>query len=126
MTIRVRPANANRYTTAVLRDRSTGLPPSFSLGDVASAAEGSSQFENVIDAKEVAFLRQRRAFRAIAQGDLIRYRGQFVVAKDGQIVDHDHDLVVLSGRFFAQHPNDSVYVTFVDGPALQINTPFFQ
>jgi hypothetical protein len=86
----------------------------------------TDQTAKVTELGEVEFRRQKRAFEAILPAQLSQYSGQFVISKDGQILDHDLDLVSLTNRFFGQHRDAQVYITRVGGmPEIRIDTPFF-
>jgi hypothetical protein len=65
--------------------------------------------------------RQRDAFLAIPKADLLRYAGEFVLTRDGRVVDHDRDLVALTSR----SGTAPVYITRVgEDIEVGIDTPF--
>lgn len=71
------------------------------------------------------FERQRNAFLAVPKADLLRYTGQFVLSRDGRIVDHDRDLGALTRRSVQRFGTAPVYITKA-GEDFEINieTPF--
>lgn len=84
---------------------------SFVLGTSVGA---SSTWISVTDSiLNVNFEIQKAAFMAIPPLMLVPYSGQWVVSRDGQIVDSDHDLQELSRRFFDANGTVSVYITRV-------------
>jgi hypothetical protein len=75
---------------------------------------------------ELEFQQQKEAFLAIPPLLLAQYQNQFVVSHNGEILDQDPDLPTLTGRFFAQHEDLSVYIAKVgDTIRATIDTPFF-
>ena len=71
------------------------------------------------------FERQKAAFQAIPPIILVPYSGEWVVSRDGQIVDHDTDLQVLSNRFFTAHGDVDVFIIKVgQRRSSRIRTPF--
>ncbi len=67
------------------------------------------------------FERQRNAFLTIPKADLFRYAGEFVLSRDGQVVDHDRDLIALTSR----SGTAPVYITRVgEDLEMGIATPF--
>jgi hypothetical protein len=67
------------------------------------------------------FERQRDAFLAIPEADLLRFAGEFVLSRDGRIVDHDRDLVALTSR----SGTAPVYITRAgEDLEMGIDTPF--
>ncbi len=79
-----------------------------------------------ISDQEMAFLKQKEAFERIPPLDKIRYKGQYVVSQNGQIVDHDADLVALTRRFFGHGERTAVYITKIGGEPAVIDTPFLE
>jgi hypothetical protein len=75
------------------------------------------------DGSNSGFEQQKAAFRRIPESERERYKGRFVVSRDGVIVDHDVDLVALSRRFFAQHGKVPVYITRIGKP-VRMRSPF--
>jgi hypothetical protein len=76
---------------------------------------------------DLEFERQKTAFQRIPRSVLRRYKGQYVVAHNGQIVDHDANLTVLGQRFFDSHGDIAVYITRVDKTKpVKIRTPFLR
>lgn len=80
-----------------------------------------------ISDRERVFLEQKEAYEDIPPLGKIRYKGQYVVSQNGQIVDHDADLVALTRRFFGQFgEHTAVYITRVGGGTPEVfDTPFF-
>jgi hypothetical protein len=75
---------------------------------------------------ELEFEQQKEAFLAIPPLFLAQYQNQFVVSRNGEILDQDPDLPTLTGRFFAQHEDLPVYIAKVgDTIRATIDTPFF-
>ena len=73
------------------------------------------------------FERQKEAFQNIPHESLTGYLGEFVVSRDGEIIDHDSDLVRLGRRFFGQYGDIAVYIARVGDPIqVTIRTPFFK
>jgi hypothetical protein len=72
---------------------------------------------------ETDFERQKRLFLGIPLTDRERYRGRFVVSRDGVIVDDDADLVELTHRFFGHHGKVPVYITRIGKP-IRMPSPF--
>jgi hypothetical protein len=70
---------------------------------------------------------QKDAFEAIPPIILAQYQGQFVVSRDGRILDSGNDLPELTKRFFDKHGKVHVYITRIP-PAIpeQVLTPFFE
>jgi hypothetical protein len=62
------------------------------------------------------FEQQKEAFKRIPPGEFEQYNNQFVAARDGAIVDHDEDLVVLTGRFFDRYGDVPVYIKKIGEP----------
>jgi hypothetical protein len=76
---------------------------------------------------ETEYERQERLFHMISQAVLGQYQGQFVVSRNGEIVDSDTDLTRLGRRFFGEHGDVSVYITKAGGPIeVTIATPFIR
>jgi hypothetical protein len=68
---------------------------------------------------------QKAAFSRIGRLFLYPYSGQWVVSRDGHIVDSDSDLQALSRRFFEANGDVDVYITKVGvAQASRIRTPF--
>lgn len=77
--------------------------------------------------KDTEFERQKEAFKSIPPIFLAPYRGQFVAACNGAIVDSDNDLGALGRRFFEKHGDVPVYMTKVgDTIMVRIPTPFLR
>jgi|ERR1700733_8707699 hypothetical protein len=75
------------------------------------------------EASNPGFEQQKAAFRRIPESERERYKGRFVVSRDGVIVDHDIDLVELGRRFFGQHGKVPVYITRIGKP-VRMRSPF--
>jgi hypothetical protein len=70
------------------------------------------------------FEEQKKAFLRIPTGQLVQYRNEFIVSRDGHIVDHDEDLSALTNRFFSRSGSVPVYITRVGGPLqVTLRTP---
>ncbi|HKV41221.1 MAG TPA: hypothetical protein VJX67_18590 [Blastocatellia bacterium] len=70
------------------------------------------------------FEEQKKAFSVIAADQLVRYTNEFVISRNGQIVDHDKDLSILTNRFFTRSGTVPVYITRVGGPLqVTLRTP---
>lgn len=75
---------------------------------------------------EIEFWNQKQAFLALPPAVLRPYVDQFVIAHNGQILDHDPNLQVLTSRFFRQVGDLPVYITRIGGDLeVRIDTPFF-
>src|SRR6186713_992386 len=61
-------------------------------------------------AAEDEFEVQKQAFQRIPASTLARYSGKWVVSRDGQIVDSDFDLQLLSRRYFDANGDVDVYI----------------
>lgn len=74
------------------------------------------------------FWLEKQAFGMIPNDRLMQYEGMFVASKDGNIVDSDPELEVLTDRFFSKFGDVPVYMTKVGGDEddLRIDTPFFE
>ena len=71
------------------------------------------------------FERQRAAFLAIPKAELRRYAGEFVLSKDGAIVDHDPTMGELTRRSVERFGSAPVYFTKVgEDVEVRIDTPF--
>jgi hypothetical protein len=70
-----------------------------------------------------AFEIQKKAFQEIPARVLAQYEHQFVISRDGQIIDSDFDLPTLTRRFFKRRRRSSVYITRVGGTAAVIGSP---
>jgi hypothetical protein len=83
-------------------------------------------YPNPMTQAEKEFLEQKEAFLNIPPLLLEEYHGQHVVSHNGQILDHDPDILTLVDRFFATHGDMPVYITKI-GPEEEqwIVTPFF-
>lgn len=76
---------------------------------------------------ELEYWTQKQAFLLIPKDQRLRYSGQFVVARDGRIMDSDADLATLVNRFFSRFGDAPAYVTKIDGAIdFHIATPFFE
>jgi hypothetical protein len=118
-----------------------GLPPSFMKMDMtlcigpfegfSAVAWSSLRKDEVhdIDPAEEEFNRQEQAFNAKAENEplfLSPYQGKFVIAYNGEILEHDSDLQSLSTRFFSKNPDIPAIIKKIgDNPPLIIDTPFF-
>jgi hypothetical protein len=79
-----------------------------------------------LDEKEREFRRQKELFLAIEPLFLAPYEGQYVISRNGVIVDHDTDLPTLTQRFVRQHGYVPIYISRIGKPMeLIIDTPFF-
>lgn len=77
--------------------------------------------------REKEFDRQKEAFSGISPELLEPHKGRFVASRNGEIVDSDDDLTVLTGRFFREHGDVPVYITKVGEPIqATIKTPLFR
>lgn len=77
------------------------------------------------DEDDVEFEQQRLAFRMIPSAHLVRYAGEFVLSRDGQIVDHDVDLAALTRRSMETLGDIPVYIEKVGEEfEIRIDTPF--
>lgn len=83
-----------------------------------------AQTEN-LTSSEREFREQERLFQQITPLFLEPYRGLYIAAHDGEIVDSDADLDTLTNRFFTENGDVPVYVTRV-GEEMEevIDTPF--
>ncbi len=81
--------------------------------------------EYVLSRAEMEFKQQEQAFRRILPLELVAFAGEYVVSRDGSIVDHDVDLPTLTNRFFSQYGDVPVYVTKIGEEESEvIDTPF--
>ena len=126
----IQRAGSSRYSTRLLpRDSGGAQRMGGQLNQQLFEAQADSA--DVLDfgeiLREAAFRRQKLAFEGLPQAELARYNAQFVITKDGQILDHDPDLVTLTMRFFSTHPKDEqVYIAKVGGTLeIRVTTPFF-
>jgi|SRR5581483_775052 len=100
--------------------RATGTAPSY---------QGLGHYlYGQVDQKEIEFLHQQKAFLDIPPLMLSPYRGEFVVSHNGEILDHDRDLVTLTRRFFSQHGDIPVYIAAAlsDDTVEHFDTPFYE
>jgi len=98
------------------------FPGEFNMADTGFVLIGSTN----LPPEEREFEEQKEAFENIPPLLLEQYRGQFVVAHGGEILDHDSDFAVLTRRFFKQHGDMPVYMTQIgDEAGESIDTPFF-
>jgi hypothetical protein len=75
---------------------------------------------------EIEFWQQKQAFLALPSAMLAAYTGEFVIVRNGQILDHDRSLPALTSRFFRQVGDMAVYISRIGGESeLRIDTPFF-
>lgn len=92
------------------------IVPNIMLGN----SEGASlhgikvKLQDTPTQEERAFREQREAFLAIPPLLLAPYQGQFVVSRNGEILDSDNDLPTLTKRFFGQRGDIQVYITQVE------------
>lgn len=88
---------------------------------------GTARSAESLTFSEVEFWLEKQAFLSLPPTALAQYMGEFVVVHNGQILDHDPDLRVLTNRFFHQVDDMPVYITKVgDQLELRIDTPFFE
>lgn len=75
---------------------------------------------------EVTFRIQRDAFLKIPPLIKQQYRGEYIISKDGAIVDHDSDIDRLTERFFGNQRPVDVFITLINGETeAALDTPFF-
>lgn len=81
--------------------------------------------ECALSRAEIEFQEQEHAFHRILPLDLVPYAGEYVVSRDGRIVDHDVDLPTLTNRFFSRYGDLPVYITKIgEEESEAIDTPF--
>jgi hypothetical protein len=74
---------------------------------------------------ELSFWQQRRAFHAIPPTTLSGFTGEYVMSRDGRIIDHDRDLWQLTRRWAQTLGGVPVYIGRVNAPMeVDIDTPF--
>jgi len=70
-----------------------------------------------VDADRPTMLREKAAFMAMHLELLEKYEGQFVAISQGQVVDHDQDVLTLVRRIDLDYPEQAVLVKqVVDQP----------
>lgn len=77
---------------------------------------------SIKDGKD-GFEKQKLAFKSIPTQSLEPFLGQFVVSRNGTVVDHDTDLVALNLRVIERYGNLPVYITRL-GKKAKMPTPF--
>lgn len=78
------------------------------------------------DESDLEFRRQKDAFLSIPPLLRSPYQGQYVVSRNGEIVDSDFDLLELSRRFFGAHGDVPVYIAKVDGEEIEyLDSPIY-
>jgi hypothetical protein len=80
---------------------------------------GSSHSQALTDS-EMQFEEQKRLFEQIPPLFLEPYRGLFVISHNGQIVDADEDLDVLTSRFIAEHGNVPMFLGKIGGQLREV------
>ena len=82
-----------------------------------------------IDLAEEEFNRQEVAFIYKTENEPLffsPYQDEFVIFYNGDILDHDLDLAVLTERFFSRHPDVPAIIKKLGHPTtVTIDTPFF-
>ncbi|MEW6127722.1 MAG: hypothetical protein AB1757_11850 [Acidobacteriota bacterium] len=94
---------------------------------IADANRRFNTIEQPLPSTESVFQKQKRLFEYIPAAALIQYRGQFVAACNGVIVDSDSNLPALSRRFVETYGHVPVYITKVgEKIRVHIPTPFLR
>ena len=82
-----------------------------------------------IDSAEAEFQRQEEAFIYKTENEPLffsPYLDEFVIFYNGDILDHDLDLEVLTDRFFSRNPDVPAIIKKLGHPTtVTIDTPFF-
>ena len=104
------------------------------IGVIGTAAVSGRFFRSIsgtkfeadpVSAEELEFWLQKEAFLATPAEDLARYAGEFVLARDGRIEDHDRALSELTRRSVENFGDVPVYITYIGGELeFRIDTPF--
>lgn len=75
--------------------------------------------EQLWQAKRKKIDEEAERFRAQHAQLLARYDGQFVAMRDGEVIDHDSDLVTLHQRVRAQYGDEPILISPVTSEPMQ-------
>jgi hypothetical protein len=99
-------------------------PSRWNVEPSAYVSEGKIVAIDEPSTEDLEFEQQKAAFKKIPPLILAQYQGQFVASRNGEIVDSDKTLAVLTRRIFAVSEDVAVYITKIGEPVhVTISTP---